>query len=54
MIAFIAALCFAVALVVHLIGGHADVVYDFLIGGALAVALHLAFGIGWPWVRRTP
>lgn len=52
MLALIAALLFAIALIVHLIGTHADLVLDFLIGGALAVALHLAFAVALPWARR--
>ena len=49
MLALIAAICFAVALILHLVGGHAGLVTDFALGGLLAVALHLAFAVALPW-----
>lgn len=52
MFALAAVVCFAVALVIHLAGGHADLVFDFLVGGALGVALHLAFAVALPWNRN--
>ena len=52
MFALAAVVCFAIALILRLVGGHADLVLDFLIGGALGVALHLAFAVALPWGRR--
>lgn len=47
MFAFIAAVCFALALILHLVGvGH--LVLTFELAGLLGVALHLAVG-AWPW-----
>lgn len=41
--------CFAIALVLHLIGGtHGGVVTDFELGGLLALSIHLLYD--WrPW-----
>lgn len=52
MFAIAAAILFAVALILHLVGGHAGLVLDFELGGLLAVALHLAFAVALPWARR--
>lgn len=45
-----AVICFAIALILHLIGGHAGLVLDFTLGGLLALAVHLLYD--WrPWGR---
>jgi hypothetical protein len=51
MLGLAACICFAIALVLHLVGGaQGGVVLDFLIGGALALAIHLLYD--WrPWTR---
>ena len=50
MFAFIAAVLFALALILHLLGtGPHGIVLTFTLGGLLAVALHLALGTGLPW-----
>lgn len=55
MLAVIAALLFAVAWILHLVG-HADakLVTDFVLGGFVFIALALAFGSWAPWVRPRP
>ena len=50
MFGIIAVVCFALALILHLIGGHADLVTDFALGGLLALSVHLLYD--WrPWGR---
>jgi hypothetical protein len=50
--ALVAALAFALALILHIIGhSAAKLVLDFELIGFLCVALHLAFG-GGLWMRR--
>ena len=52
MFAIIAAICFAISLLCDIIGGNAtQYVLDFALGGALAIALHLALGTPWPWQK---
>ena len=53
MLAFLAALAFAISLLLHLIGGHSADKYwiDFALAGAVFLTLHLAFGEWRPWVR---
>lgn len=50
MFALIAAILFAVALILQIVGG-TDLVVVLTLGGFLCVALHLLWGT-WPW--RTP
>ena len=52
MFAVLAVIAFAVALIVHLIGGHAGLVLDFELAGFICVAAHLAFAVALPWGRR--
>ena len=54
MLALIAALLFAIAWILHLIGGAGKLVEDFWLGGLIFVALHMAFGWPWPWRRPAP
>jgi hypothetical protein len=51
MFALAAVVCFALALILHLLGGHAGLVTDFALAGLLAVALHLVFALPLPWRR---
>jgi hypothetical protein len=56
MLAIAAAICFIVALVIHVAGVHdaARLVTDFGLAGLALIALALVFG-GWaPWVRPRP
>jgi hypothetical protein len=52
--AVVAVILFAVALLLHVVGGSAtQYVLDFEIGGFIALALHMVWGIAIPW-RRPP
>jgi hypothetical protein len=52
--AIIAVILFALALVFHLAGGSvAQYVLDFELGGLIALALHMVWGVAVPW-RRPP
>ena len=51
MFAVIAVVAFAVALILHLTGGHAALVLDFTLAGLVCVAVHLAFAVAVPWKR---
>ena len=54
MLAFFAALFFAISVILNWLGGHADKYWiTFALLGATCVALHWAFGEWRPWVRRT-
>ena len=53
MLAFLAAVAFALALVLHLIGhGAGSLVTDFVLGGLLCLSLDLAFRWPVPFGRR--
>ena len=55
MFAVLAAIGFAIALILHLIGGSAAAhVTDFEIAGLLCIALHLVFGPVIPVTVRRP
>ena len=48
MLALVAVICFAIALVLRLLGGHGAQVTDFELGGFLALSIHLLYD--WrPW-----
>ena len=52
--AVIAAIAFALALILHLVGhGAAKYVEDFWLAGLIFISLHLAFGWNVLWGRRT-
>lgn len=55
MFAILAAIAFAIALILNLVGGHAGkFVLDFALAGGICVACHLVWG-GWrPWERPHP
>jgi hypothetical protein len=55
MLAVIAAILFAVAFILHVVG-HSDakLVWDFVYAGLVFIALALAFGSWAPWVRPRP
>ena len=51
--AVLAAIAFAVALILHLVGhGVAKYVIDFELAGFILIALHLAFPWNFAWARR--
>jgi hypothetical protein len=53
-LAILAVIAFAIALILHLVGGGADrFVTDFTLAGLILVALHLALAGGFSWPRRT-
>jgi hypothetical protein len=50
--AIVAVILFALALLLHVIGGHAaQYVTDFALGGLIALALHMVWGVAIPWRR---
>lgn len=51
MFAVLAVIGFALALILHIVGGHVALVWDFGFAGLICVAAHLVYA--WtPWVRR--
>lgn len=51
MFAVLAVIFFAIALILHVVGGHANLVTDFTLAGFIGVAAHLVYA--WtPWVGR--
>ena len=55
MFAILAFISFILALVLHLVGGHAAKYgIDFELIGFILVAAHLAWGFPLPWARRDP
>ena len=55
MLAFLAALFFAISLILQRIGGNADKYWlTFALLGATCICLHWAFGDWRPWARPRP